>query len=120
MSEEEKKEKYKPRVISRIALLLGIVTFFSGLLLVPFTLWFALIPDAGGDLDFIGMFFTFVAIPSIFSAHFILPIAAIGLVLSIVALFIERDISHRLLPLVFFIVGICFYAMCYAVGYIRG
>jgi hypothetical protein len=48
------------------------------------------------------------------------PIAPIGLVLSIVALFIERNKYLRLLPLAFFIVGICIYAMCYALGYIYG
>lgn len=114
MSEEEKKEKCEPRVISRFALLVGIATFLSGLLLVPATLWFAIIPEAGGDLDFIGMFFTLMAVIPILAIYSVWPIVAIGMVLSIVALFIERNIYYRLLPIAFYIVGICFYAMGYA------
>jgi hypothetical protein len=118
---KERKEQHKAvRIISIIALIVGIATFLSGLLLVPFTLWFAIYPDAGHDLDLIGMLLTVVAVSSFCVSFFLWPIAAIGLVLSIVALLIERNIHLRLLPLAFFIVGICFYAMFYALDYIRG
>ena len=40
MSEEERKVIQKPRVISRIALVAGIVTFLCGLLIVPFAIFF--------------------------------------------------------------------------------
>jgi hypothetical protein len=42
------------------------------------------------------------------------PVAAIGLVLSIVTLFIERNVLLRLLPLGFIVAGILLYAVCSA------
>jgi hypothetical protein len=42
-----------------------------------------------------------------------LTLAAIGLVLSIVTLFIERNKCLRLLPLAFVLAGICLFAACY-------
>ncbi|NIP23700.1 MAG: hypothetical protein GWN67_23710 [Phycisphaerae bacterium] len=120
MSEEERGECKAARIVSITALVIGIATFLSGLLLVPATLWFAIIPGAGGDFDFIGMLLTVVDVSSFCVSFFLWPIAAIGLVLSIISLFIERDIHLRLLPLTFFIVGICFYTMFYSLDYIRG
>jgi hypothetical protein len=120
-SEEKRKEQHKAvRIISIIAPVAGFATFLSGLLLVPVTWWLAIYPDAGHDFDFIGMFLTVVAISSIIFSYYLWPIAVIGLVLSIVTLFLERNKYFRLLPLAFFTVGICFYAMFYALDYICG
>jgi len=115
MSEEERKEQHKaPRIVSYIALVAGIATFLNGLLLVSITLWASIIPGAGGDFDFIGLILIVVAVESIIFSYYLWPIAAIGLVLSIVALFIERNKYFRLLPLAFVLAGILLYAVCYA------
>jgi len=94
------------RIVSIIALVAGVATFGSGLLLCPAALWFTISPIAGGDFDFIGVFLLVVCVLSFCS---FLPLAAIGLVLSIVTLFIERNKRLRLLPLAFVLAGICLF-----------
>ena len=98
------------RIVSVIAFIVGIVTFLSGLALVPFTVWSAIIPNAGGEFDIIGLLLCVVCVLSVCS---FLPLATIGLVLSIVTLFIERNKRLRLLPLAFVLAGICLFAACY-------
>lgn len=121
MSEEEGKEKPKvTRFISSMALVISIATFLLSLLIVPGILWITFYPEAGHDFDFIGMFLTAVAVLSIICMFRLWPIAVIGLVLSIVTLFIERNKYLRFLPLAFFIVGICFYTILFVSGYIYG
>ncbi|MHC4543412.1 MAG: hypothetical protein ACYTDW_01670 [Planctomycetota bacterium] len=114
MSEKERKGKHKAaRIISITALVIGIATFLVGLLLVPITLWIVIFPFAGGEGDVIGLILLVVAFLPILCSIFLWPIAAIGLVLSIVTLFIEWNKCLRLLPLAFSIAGIWFYATHY-------
>ncbi|MHC4691234.1 MAG: hypothetical protein ACYS67_00740 [Planctomycetota bacterium] len=117
MSKEKIKEILKPEVVSRCALITGIVTFLSGLLMVPAILWINFYPDAGHEFDFIGMLLIGVAVLSIISIFRLWPLMVIGFLLSIVTLFIERNKYRRFLPFAFFIMGICFYAMYYALSY---
>ena len=97
------------RIVSIIALVVGVATFGIALLCVPAALWFTISPIAGGDFDIIGLILLVVYVLSFCS---FLPPAAIGLVLSIVTLFIERNKCLRLLPLAFVLAGICLFAAC--------
>ncbi|MHC4083887.1 MAG: hypothetical protein ACYSWZ_02960 [Planctomycetota bacterium] len=114
-------EKHKPRIISRIALIIGIVTLLSWILMFPAGLWnhFYLSaiplgsPDAGHEYYFIGQFLNAVAILSIFYFTIFWPLIITGFILSVVTLFIERNKNFRLLPLAFYIVIICAFAMGY-------
>jgi hypothetical protein len=116
MSEEEKKERPKAhRIISIISLCIGIPIFLSGLSMVLAVLWFCIIPGAGEDSDVTGMFLIIAAFLSFIYFWIFWPIPVIGLVLSIVTLFIERNMLLRLLPLAFSIVGICICAMFYVI-----
>jgi len=113
MSEEEKKEiPITYRIISIIALFIGISTFLSGLLLVPAALWLAIFPFAGQEGDVIGLIFVVLTIVPSLCRAFLWPIAAIGLVLSIITLFTERDIYYRALPWTFVLFGILLYIVC--------
>jgi len=110
MSEEEKKEKQKPKVISSIPRLAGFVPFLSGLLVVFFTCWLAFGPHDKQlrELNVIvHIFFTVCLVSFELFWH----ITAISL---IVLLFIERDMRRRVLPLAFVLAGILLYAACYA------
>lgn len=102
MSEEEQ-GKHKPRIISYIALIVGVATFLCGLLIAPFADWIAL--KSNGD--------TYVhaalLIPFLSKVLF-LPIVGIGLALSIVTLIIEQHERLRQLPWMFVLVGILIYA----------
>ncbi len=97
------------RVVSVSALVLGVATFFVGLLLFLSSLWFRY-PEAGHDFDFIGLF---LVILYFLSWCLFLPLAPIALVVAIVTLFIERNICLRLLPLVFVLGGIGLFAASY-------
>jgi hypothetical protein len=102
---EEKKEKRKPRIISRIALFAGIATLLCSFMTFPFAYFYsdALVsPDEPHD-NFIAYFFLIVAYLSLF---FLWPLFAISLILSIVTLFVERNERLRLLPLVLVLIGI--------------
>jgi hypothetical protein len=121
MSEEKGKIRHiVTRIISIFALVIGITIFLGGLLALAATraLWLLRtcdipIPDAGGDFNFTRD----VALFSLICFWDFWPyIIIIGLVLPIVTLFIERNILLRLLPLVFLIVGICFYAICFFIA----
>ena len=107
------------RAVSVIALMIGIATFLSGLFFVPLILWVSIIPFAGQEGDVIMLILLVVAFLPILCTY-LWPIAAIGFVLSVVTLLIERNKYLRILPLAFIIVGGCFYAMFYALDYIRG
>ncbi len=109
MSEEERKEKHKPRIISIIALVVGIATFLCGLLIVPFTLCMVIV-GPGFAMDIILMLLFGLAL---FSTVLFVPLAIIGLILSIVTLFIERDIYLRAAPLTLVLFGILLYPVCY-------
>ncbi len=112
MSEEERKEeKQKPRIVSIIALIEGIATFVCGLFIVPFTLWFHMFPDPGIGIDVIWILLLGVALCS---TLLFVPLAIIGLVLSIITLFVERDIYLRAAPLTLVLFGILLYPVCYA------
>ncbi|KPL24566.1 MAG: hypothetical protein AMJ75_03450 [Phycisphaerae bacterium SM1_79] len=113
MSEEKRKEKHKPRTISIMALIIGITTLLSWMLLFSVSLWCQLYPNAGHEFDFIGKFLSVVAFLSIFYLSILWPLIIIGFVLSLVTLFIERNKNFRLLPLALFIVIICALAMGY-------
>jgi hypothetical protein len=111
MSEEEKKGKHiAVRIISIITLVASITFVLSGLSAVHAARagWIRKFSDAGVDFDFtidVGFF-------SLFYFWSYWPfIIVIGFVLPIVTVFIERNILLRLLPLVFFIVGIFIYAV---------
>ena len=111
MSEEKrKKERAKScRIISIIALIAGIDTFLCGLMVFICGVWSIITPFAS-DFDFIAMFLVMVAL---FILIAFWPFFAIGLILSIVTLFMERDMRFRLLPLVLVLFGLLLYALCY-------
>lgn len=110
MNEEEKKETPKGyRIISIIALVLGIATSLCGLIVFIGTVRAAV--TFPSDFDIIGMFLMFVAVVALCAFW---PVFAIGLTLSIVTLFIEREMRFRLLPLAFVIVGACLISLSYA------
>ena len=104
MGEGERKEKHKPRIISRIALLAGIVTFLFGLMLFPFAFVYSSALVSPGELhhNFRAYFLSTVA----YSYIILWPLFAISLILSIVTLFIERNERLRFLPLVLVLIGI--------------
>jgi hypothetical protein len=81
---------------------------------VPFTLWMAIFPFAGQEGDVIGIILMVIAfVPSLCKA-FLWPIAVIGLVLSIITLFTERNIYYRALPWNFLLFGVLLYIVCWA------
>ena len=110
MGEEEKINKHKSsRIISITALAIGIATFMCGLLIVPAAGLMALNPSALKG-EGITRLIAFVAYYSLVSFRYItIP----GLILSMAALFIERNKYYRLLPLAFVLTGFLLYAVCY-------
>jgi hypothetical protein len=108
MSEEESiLEIQKPRVMSRIARIAGIASFVGGFLIVPYTCSDAFV-TSGEMLS--ECFLTHFALLVIYSGpYFLWPLFAISLILSIVTLFIERNIFHRLRPLILVLTGIFLY-----------
>ncbi|MHC4641534.1 MAG: hypothetical protein ACYS32_07805 [Planctomycetota bacterium] len=107
---EEKKEIHKAaRIISRIALIAGVATFVSGLLVVPYAFCDALVslPVRESDYHLIVQYLISSATKPAFAFFWL--IAAISLNLSIAPLFIERDMRSRLLPLEFVLAGILLY-----------
>lgn len=107
---KERKEQHKAvRIISHIALIAGFVTFLCGLLLVPVAGLMALNPSA-----FKGEGITrLIAVVAYYSLISFWYITIPGLLLSLVALFIERNKYYRLLPLAFILIGLLLYAVCY-------
>lgn len=105
MSEEKKKEtNIGAKNISIFALFIGIANLLCGLLIVPFTYWviFCALEYFKYDFELIGNGLAFYAY-LLFTIC--LGIAAIGLPLSVVTLFIERNKCLRLLPLIFVLAG---------------
>jgi hypothetical protein len=118
MSEEKEKIKHiVTRIISIITLVASITFVLSGLsaVLAARAVWIRKFSDAGVDFDYtidVGYFLLFCFWkfwPIIF---------VIGFVLPIVTVFIERNILLRLLPLMFFIVGIFFYVVAIAIVFL--
>ncbi|MHC4642331.1 MAG: hypothetical protein ACYS32_11855 [Planctomycetota bacterium] len=102
------------RVVSAIALGAGITTLVTGLLALLIDLWPLVFPDSGSDstLDIIGLFLLFLMIWAVIPLYCLIWIfIPVSLVLSIITLFIERNIYRRLLPLVFVLAGICLFIM---------
>ncbi len=118
MSEEKGKIRHiVTRIISITALVIGTSAFGSGLVVVLTALWHRIIPGAGGDYDFIGLLLKDMVYLIIFCfGNFWRPIAIVGLVLSIVTLFIERNLILRLYPLGLLIVGLCILAAAYVIA----
>ena len=118
MSEEKRKEKHKAlRILSTIELFAGIATFLCGLLLVFLVCW-TIIVRSGVKLRGLDAIAFFVLTVGVSSMVLFWPIAVFGLVLSIVALFLERDMRSRLRPLIFVLAGILIYTVCYALMYL--
>ena len=115
MSEEKKKEQNKPRTISRIALKVGLASFLCMLLMTPGFVWAAIVPRYGMSkvIDSIDYFFFGL---TFFAGIFFMPLVAVGLVLSIITLFIERNLYVRLLPLVYVVVCIGLYFLYYFIS----
>lgn len=108
MSEEEKKVKHEPKFISLIALVAGIATLLCNLLIVPFILCLVI----EGFSIASGLMFLFAVA---FGGTLLLAAFAIwGLILSVVTLFIERNIYFRLLPLALVLFGIGLWIMCFS------
>jgi len=111
MSEQEKKETHKGvRIISYIALIVGVATLFCGLLMVPAAGLGAINPTA-----FMSERFDLLADVAYYSGLSFKYIFAISWTLSIVTLFIERNKYYRLLPLAFVLIGVFLYLMCYVI-----
>jgi len=105
MSEEKGKIRHiVTRIISIFALFIGIANLLCGLLIVLFTYWviFCALEYFKYDFELIGDGLAYYAY-LLFTIC--LRIAAIGLPLSIVTLFVERNKCLRLLPLIFVLAG---------------
>jgi len=114
VGEGERKEIHiVSRTISITALIIGIAAFLNGLLCIPFALWCTFYTEAGHDFDFIGKF---LCVVSIFPFLIFYPLVAIGLVLSTLTLFIERQKLRRFLPLTFVLAVISLFAMLGILG----
>lgn len=111
MSEEEKKEIHKAvRILSYIALIVGVATLLCGLLIVPAAGLGAINPTA-----FMSERFDFLAGVAYYSGLLFRYIFTISGTLSIVTLLIERNKYYRLLPLAFILIGVLLYLMCYVI-----
>jgi hypothetical protein len=109
MSEEKINKHKSSRIISITALVIGIAAFMCGLLIVPAAGFMALNPSA-----FKGEGITrLIAVVAYYSLVSFWYITIPGLILSMVALFIERNKYYRFLPLPFVLIGILLYAVCY-------
>jgi hypothetical protein len=97
------------KVVSIIALVIGVVTFSIEFLCIPGTVWYRIFPGFN-EFHLIEEFLGLMAMVRILYFYYLWPLIAIGLVLSIVALFIERDKCLRLLPLLFFLFGLIFFS----------
>lgn len=113
MNEEERKEQHKAvRIISNIALIVGITTFLLGILLVPYTRLTVIYPsNVEPKPDAIWIFLIAAGLSSIKSFWFF---TIIGMILSVVTFNIERDTCRRVLPLAFVLIGFLIYAVCYS------
>ncbi|MHC4691233.1 MAG: hypothetical protein ACYS67_00735 [Planctomycetota bacterium] len=111
MSEEKEKIKHiVTRIISCIALVTSFTFFIGGLSAVHAVrvMWISKFSVSGGDYDITRTVYLF---PLECFWNYWPFIIVIGFVLPIVTVFIERDMLLRLLPLLFFIVGIFIYAV---------
>jgi hypothetical protein len=108
MSEEEKKETPKARIVSIIALIVSILTFMCGLLILILAGW-AASTDIGGGPGGIDALWVLLFAGAVCSMVLIAPI---GLVLSILTLFIERNIYLRAAPLSYVLCGILMSVTC--------
>ncbi|KPJ92681.1 MAG: hypothetical protein AMJ53_08870 [Gammaproteobacteria bacterium SG8_11] len=117
MSEEKRKIKHIViRIISITALYISVATFLRGFMLVPFTLWMTIFPFPDQQGDPIVIILTVMCYVSFLCMIYLWPIAIIGLVLSIITLFTERNIYYRALPWNFLLFGILLYIVCWALG----
>jgi hypothetical protein len=109
-------EIQKPRVISRIARIAGIASLVGGFLIVPYVCSDAFV-TSGDTLS--ELFLTHFMLLVIYSGpYFLWPLFAISLILSIFTLIIERNIFHRLRPLILVLTGIWLYASHFIIIFI--
>jgi len=99
------------KTVSIIALVLGIITFFFGLMgcmMITGGWWWQTVTSyPATETDIIAACFAFPGLLSFgYFMGYLLPIPATGLVLSVVTLFIEPNKRHRLLPLLFTLLGL--------------
>jgi hypothetical protein len=112
MSEEEKKEIHKAaRIISRIALIAGFVTFLCGLLVVPYAFCDALVSLPVREPKYYRIVSYLRSSATIPAFAFFWLITAISMNLSIAPLFIEKDMRSRLRPLILVLAGILLYTV---------
>ncbi len=113
MSAEEKKEQHKAvRIISIIALVVGIAVFLHSLLYVPPTIIILVRGSIGRGYLYMSYFVSFVS-------HLLFRFITIyAFVLSLVTLLFERKKYYRWLPFVFVVAGIIIYFSCYLLLYI--
>jgi hypothetical protein len=98
------------KVISALAIGIGGATCLSGLICFLGSFWCAVSPL--GDFDFIGLFWAILTIP--LYCFLFWPLAAVGFVLSIVALFTEPNERLQGIGLVLVIFGICLFLASYS------
>lgn len=97
MSEEKRKVKHiAARIISHLSFVVSIVAFVFGSLIIPFALGSSFL-SPGLSSDFISGLLITVAL---FLMVLFVPTFIIGLILSIVTLFIERDLYFRVRPFI--------------------
>lgn len=112
MSEEEKKEVHKAaRIISRIALIAGFVTFLCGLLAVPYAFCDALVSLPVREPKYYRIVSYLISSAPIPAFAYFWLIAAVSLNLSIAPLFIEKEMRSRLRPLILVLAGILLYTV---------
>jgi len=97
------------KVISLIAVVLGIATFFDAFMCFLAGVYLTFRPF--GDFDFIGQFLVIVALCGWFLFW---PLAAGGLVLSTVALFAAPNKRLALAGLLSVLLGVCLFLASYA------
>jgi len=112
MSEEETREKLEPRTLSIIAFIVGIASFLCMLMITTWFVWTNTVsPDGMYDVFDAIKVFRFILMFILFISYVLL--VAIGLVLSIITLFIERNLYFQLLPFVYVVAGIGLCLVCY-------
>jgi L-cystine uptake protein TcyP (sodium:dicarboxylate symporter family) len=111
MSKQDRKEQHKAvRIISYIALIVGIATFLCVLLIVPATGLYVINRKA-----FISERFDWLTNIAWYSSQLFKYITIPAIILSIVTFLIERNKYYQLLPLAFVTIGELLYFVCRAI-----